>query len=125
MFHVRQLRPSDPTTGGSPLDEHGSLLRMGYVVLSAVAGAFTALGFAKWRDMSGTEVALTLVGGFSFAIFVTPWIATGWLGVAEGDTRSLAALTYVFGSGSNILLPAIIRSLKGLADRLFGTGGVA
>lgn len=107
------------------LDEHGSLLRFGYVMLSAAAGAFTALGFAKWRDMSPAEVCITLVGGFSFAIFVTPWIAHGWLGVDEGDTRSLAALTYVFGSGSNILLPAIIRSAKSVVDRLFGAGGAA
>lgn len=103
------------------MDEHGSLVRFGYVVLSAMAGAFTALGFAKWRDMTGPEVALTLIGGFSFAIFVTPWIAHSWLGVAEGDTRALAALTYVFGSGSNILLPTIIRAIK----RLLGSGDAA
>ncbi len=42
---------------------------------------------------------MTLIGGLSFAIFVTPWIAHGLLGIKEGDTRSLAALMYVFGLG--------------------------
>ncbi len=100
------------------VDDQSYILRFGYVALAAISGAFTALGFVKWKEMSRPELAMTLVGGFSFAIFVTPWIAHEWIGVAETNTRAIAALTYVFGSGSNILLPTIIRSVR----RLLGTG---
>jgi hypothetical protein len=100
------------------VDDHGQIWRFGYVALAALSGAFTALGFVKWRELSGAEIAMTLIGGFSFAIFVTPWIAHEWIGVAESNTRAIAALTYVFGSGSNILLPTIIRTVK----RIFPTG---
>lgn len=103
------------------VDDHGLFWRFGYVALAAVSGAFTALGFLKWKDMSRMEIALTLIGGFSFAMFVTPWIAHEWFSVEETNTRAIAALTYVFGSGSNILLPTIIRSVK----RLLGTGDAA
>lgn len=103
------------------VDDQSQFFRFGYVALAALSGAFTALGFLKWKELSNTEIALTLVGGFSFAIFVTPWIAHEWLGVAETNTRAIAALTYVFGSGSNILLPSIIRSVK----RFLGTGDAA
>jgi hypothetical protein len=95
--------------------------RFSYIALAAVSGAFTALGFLKWQDMSRSEILLTLVGGFSFAIFAAPWIAHDWMGIAETNTRALAALTYVFGSGSNILLPTIIRAVK----RFLGTGDAA
>lgn len=103
------------------VDDNSQFLRFGYVALAAVSGAFTALGFVKWKEMSRAELAMTLIGGFSFAIFVTPWIAHEWIGMAESNTRGIAALTYVFGSGSNILLPTIIRSVK----RLLGTGDAA
>ncbi len=103
------------------VDDQSYILRFGYIALAAVSGAFTALGFLKWKEMSNSEIALTLVGGFSFAIFVTPWIAHEWIGVAESNTRAIAALTYVFGSGSNILLPTIIRAVK----RFVGSGDAA
>lgn len=103
------------------VDDQSYILRFGYVALAALSGAFTALGFVKWQQLSRGELLMTLIGGFSFAIFVTPWVAHEWLGVAETNTRAIAALTYVFGSGSNILLPTIIRSVK----RLLGTGDAA
>lgn len=103
------------------VDDQGQLWRFGYVALAALSGALTALGFVKWKELSRADIALTLVGGFSFAIFVTPWIAHEWIGVAESNTRAIAALTYVFGSGSNILLPTIIRSVR----RLVGSGDAA
>lgn len=103
------------------VDDHGQIWRFGYIALAAISGAFTALGFLRWKEMSHSEIALTLIGGFSFAIFVTPWIAHEWVGVAESNTRAIAALTYVFGSGSNILLPTIIRAVK----RFVGSGDAA
>lgn len=89
-----------------------------YVVGAAAAGALTAVGAAKWRDMSRIEVGLTLITGFTFAIFVTPWIAHEWLGIPETNYRAIAGLTYVFGSASNILLPLIIGRLR----KLLGVG---
>lgn len=103
------------------MDDNSQYLRIGYVALAAIAGAITALGFQKFKTMTRTEIAITLAGGFSFAIFVTPWIAHSWFGVMETDTRAIAALTYVFGSGSNILLPTLIRAVK----RLLNTGDAA
>lgn len=94
------------------VDDQGHIWRFGYIALAAMSGAFTALGFLKWKELSSAEIAMTLIGGFSFAIFVTPYIAHEWLNIAEANTRAIAALTYVFGSGSNILLPTIIRTVK-------------
>lgn len=88
------------------------LIRFVYLTTAAIAGSVTALGAMRWRDMTRVEVALTLMTGFFFAIFVTPWIAHAWLGVAENDIRAVAGLTYVFGSASNILLPVVIRRLR-------------
>lgn len=100
------------------IDEHAVWLRYSYVALAALAGAITALAFKSWREMSRTEISLTLVAGFSFAIFVTPWLAESVFGVHPTNVRAIAALTYIFGSGSNILLPLIIRWV----GRVFGNG---
>lgn len=96
------------------VDENPYLLRL-YVMLAALSGALTALGFQRWKDMTRAEVALTLTAGFSFAIFATPWVVHDWMGVPDSNTRAIAAMTYVFGSGSNILLPTVIRGVKRLA----------
>jgi hypothetical protein len=65
-----------------------------------LSGASAALGIVKWHHLSRTELLMTLVGGFSFAIAVTPWIAHDWLGIIKISPRAIAAMTYVFGSGS-------------------------
>lgn len=100
------------------MDEHESYFRFGYVAMAAAAGAITALAFARWRELTRAEIMLTLVAGFSFAVFVTPWVAEAFLGIADSNVRAIAALTYIFGSGSNILLPMLIRWV----GRAFGTG---
>lgn len=89
--------------------EESSAYRLGYVTVAAAAGAITALAFTKWRDLTRTEILLTLLAGFSFAIFVTPWVAQSFLGIEPSNVRAIAALTYIFGSGSNILLPVLIQ----------------
>lgn len=89
--------------------EHETYFRFGYIAMAALAGAITALAFTRWRTLSRTEIALTLVAGFSFAVFVTPWVAESFFGIASTNVRAIAALTYIFGSGSNILLPMLIR----------------
>lgn len=100
------------------MDDHGLLFRFGYVLMAAAAGAITALAFTRWKEMTRSEIALTLVIGFSFAIFVTPWLASSVFGIEDSNIRAIAALTYIFGSGSNILLPVIIRWV----GRFFGNG---
>lgn len=102
------------------MEEHGPAFRMGYILMAAFAGAITALGFTRWKEMTRSEIALTFTIGFSFAIFVTPWLATAAFGIPDSNIRAVAALTYIFGSGSNILLPVIIRWV----GRFFGGGEV-
>ena len=92
------------------------LWRYLYICMAAIAGAVTALGAMRWREMTRLEIFFTLAGGFSFAIFVTPWVAHSIMGVAESNIRAIAALTYVFGSASNILLPVIIRKIRRVVD---------
>lgn len=95
------MNPEDPT------------IHVLYILGAAIAGAVTALAFMPWQKMSWQEITLTLFVGSSFAIFVTPWIANllPWLrGVRSVD---MAGLTYVSASGSNTLLPMLIRKLGG------------
>jgi hypothetical protein len=101
------------------MDEPSISFRMGYVGMAALAGAITALAFVKWKELSRGEILLTLVAGFSFAVFVTPWVAETFFGVEPTNVRALAAMTYIFGSGSNILLPLLIRSI----GRVFTVNG--
>jgi len=95
-----------------------TFMRHGYIALAAIAGAITALGSAHWREMKPAEIMLMLITGFSFAIFVTPWVAHSIFGIDEGNTRAIAGLTYLFGSGWNLLLPVAIRKIK----RMLGDG---
>jgi hypothetical protein len=90
-------------------DDHPLFLRLGYIVMAALAGAITALAFTRWKELSRAEIILTLVAGFSFAVFVTPWVAHQFFGVDDRNLRAIAALTYIFGSGWNIVLPKVIR----------------
>lgn len=96
------------------MDHNDPILRMVYTLMAAIAGAVTALAFMRWKDMGTTEIGLTLFVGASFAIFVTPWVAHIVFGVNQGDIRTVAALTYVTASGSNVLLPTLIRKLNKL-----------
>lgn len=100
------------------MDDYRETFRFGYVTTAAMAGAITALAFTRWRTLTRTEIALTLLAGFSFAVFVTPWVAHSIFGIDDGNIRAVAALTYIFGSGSNILLPMVIRWV----GRAFGNG---
>lgn len=96
------------------LDNNHTVLGLAYILMAALAGAVTALAFLAWKSMSRTEIALTLFVGASFAIFVTPWIAHLAFGLDQADVRTVAGLTYVTASGSNTILPMLIRRLKKL-----------
>jgi hypothetical protein len=101
-----------PQHGGYLMDQNDPMLKVVYVLMAAIAGSVTALSFLRWREMTWGEICLTLFVGFSFAIFVTPWIAHIAFGLNAADVRTIAGLTYVSASGSNILLPLLIRRLK-------------
>lgn len=96
------------------MDFDSALNRLLYTLLGAFAGAITALAFMKWKEMSKIEIALTVFVGFSFAVFVTPWLAQMVFGVADTDIRVMAGLTYVSASASNTLLPKLIRKVSKL-----------
>lgn len=83
-----------------------------YIPMAALAGAITALASSKVNEMTRTEMFLTVIAAFSFAIFVTPWIAVSWFKIDPNNVRAIAGLTYVFGSGANVLLPTLIRNMK-------------
>ncbi|WP_420142796.1 hypothetical protein [Sphingomonas sp.] len=86
--------------------------------MAALAGAITALSFKQWREMSTPEILMALAVGTSFAVFVAPWIAHNSLNVSESDARAVAGMTYIFGAGSNTLLPLLINWVK----RFLGQG---
>lgn len=65
---------------------------------------------SKWKEMGWVDIVLTLFVGASFAIFMTPWIAQ--VVFRATDPKTIAALTYLMASGSNIILPYLIRKLR-------------
>lgn len=103
------------------MDSNDSLLRGAYLALAALAGSITALSVRNWKEMTRSEILLTLFVGFSFAWFVTPWLAHSVLGVAEDGLRKISALTYIFAAGTNSILPMLIRSIQRAVERVFGS----
>lgn len=99
-------------------DFHSFLIRHLYIPLAAVAGSISALASTKVQSMSRWDVAVTFFAGFFFAIFVTPWVAASWFNIEDDNVRAIAGLTYLFGAGSNILLPFMLDQLK----RVIGSG---
>ncbi|KMS58685.1 hypothetical protein [Sphingobium cupriresistens] len=94
------------------------LVRYLYIPLAALAGAVSSLGARRWRTMTKAKMAMTVLMGATFAIFVTPWAAHEFVGVDEGDARATVALTYLFAIGAHVLLPWLIQKL----ERLIGAG---
>jgi|SRR6187402_1270656 len=99
--------------------DEGPLNRMIYAAMAAFAGSVTALAFMRWKEMSRVEIFLAVFVGFSFAMFVTPWIAHLAFGVSEADARTTTGLTYVMATGSNTILPTLVRRL----NRILGSEG--
>lgn len=89
-------------------------VRMGYTILAALSGAITSLAFMSWREMDWKTIVLTVFVGFSFALFVAPWIAHALMGINEGDARAVSMITYTSAAGAHIILPRIIRWVGGL-----------
>lgn len=94
------------------------LIKYLYIPLAALAGAISSLGARRWRNMSKGKIALAILMGSTFALFVTPWVAHEYIGVKEDDARAIVALTYLFAIAAHLILPWIIHRL----ERLIGTG---
>lgn len=90
-------------------DPKNVLVQHVYVLMAAIAGSVTALSLMRWKEMSTGEIALTLFVGASFAIFFTPWAAHELFGLKDSNVRTIAGLTYIAASGSNILIPKAIK----------------
>lgn len=88
-----------------------------WFVMSAIAGTITALAQMKYKQMTWSDIGLTLFSGFGFAVFFMPLVAHRWLGIAEHDTQATNAMVYIGGTGWNILLPFAIQRIKAV----FGT----
>ena len=93
------------------MEGEGAMMKIAYTLLAAFAGAVTALAFMKWKQMTWPEIVLTIFVGFAFAVFVTPWLARYMFG-SNIDVQTLSGLTYITASGSNTLLPMLIRWLR-------------
>ena len=93
--------------------------RLAWPLLASLAGAITALSFRPYKNMTWTEITMSLVVGTSFATFVGPLAATWIYGTGPVDIRMLGATFYLMASGSNVLIPLAIRKLTkaaGLSD---------
>lgn len=87
-------------------------LRHVWIVMSALAGSITALAHMKYREMSWSEIFMTVFVGFAFAVIFVPYVASSWLKIAEGDLRAINAVVYIGGTAWNSLMPLAIRKIR-------------
>lgn len=62
--------------------------------------------------MHRAEIVMTILVGVSFAVFVAPWVALNWFHIDRNDTQGLAAIVYVMGGGSHVLMPLLIGRVR-------------
>jgi hypothetical protein len=100
-----------------PTDHDGPVMRLVWPTLAALAGAVTALSFRPYKKLTPIEIIISLTVGTSFSVFVGPWVAVWVFGTGPVDIRLLGGLFYLMASGSNILIPIMVRKLA----QMFGT----
>ena len=86
-------------------------MRHVWLVMSAMAGAITALAQMKYKEMTWADIGFTLFSGFGFAVFFMPWAASKF-GILPDDIRGTNAVVYIGGTGWNILMPFAIQKAK-------------
>lgn len=86
-------------------------LRHMWLVMSALAGAITALAQMPYKNMTWADIGFTLFSGFGFAVFFMPWVAVK-MGVSPDDIRATNAVVYIGGTGWNILMPLAISKAR-------------
>ncbi len=79
-----------------------------WLVMAALGGTITALGQTKYKDMTWSEIAFSLLSGLAFAVFAVKPAAEHF----TDNSDVVAAMVYLGGAGWNILLPAAIMRLK-------------
>jgi len=82
-----------------------------WLVMSAMAGAITALAQTRYKVMTWADIGFTLFSGFGFAVFFMPWVAVK-MGVSPDDIRATNAIVYIGGTGWNILMPFAIAKVR-------------
>ena len=93
-------------------DEGVGGLRIIWPFLAAVAGSITALSFRLWQSMSRGQIAMALLTGTAFATFVGPLMADWVFGRGPVDFRKYGALLYLMATGSNILIPLLVKNWR-------------
>lgn len=96
------------------------LTRWLYPLIASLAGAVTALSFRPFKTMSSVEITLALFVGASFAMFVAPWVTKAVFGEGPIDVRLQGAIFYMMASGSNVLVPVVIKRLRAVSNALLG-----
>lgn len=86
--------------------------RILYTAMSALAGSVTALSFMKYKQMTWTEIALTLFVGFAFAVIAVPYIAADWMKIDIDNLRAICFVVYAGGTAWNVLIPVMIKRFK-------------
>ncbi len=99
------------------MNEHGAISAFLWAILASVAGALTALSYRPFEKMTKAEIFFSVFVGASFAIFVGPWVVKLVFGADPIDLRLQGALYYLLATGSNVLVPLLVRKLSGF----FGT----
>lgn len=92
-------------------DSNNPLAQLVWTLLASFAGALTALSFRPFKDMTKGEITVALTVGASFAIFVGPLVAQWMFGEGPVDIRILGGVFYLMASGSNILIPLLVKKL--------------
>lgn len=94
------------------VNDHGNdLARWMWSLLASIAGAITALSFRPFQKLSKIEITMALFVGASFAMFVAPWVIQIIFGKDPIDVRVMGAIFYLMASGSNILIPFLIKKI--------------
>lgn len=100
-------------------DNDDTIIRNVWIFLAALAGGVTALAFMNHREMSRTDIAMTVFVGTTFSLFVVPWLANKAFGVAVDDIRGIVACCYIGAAGAYTFIPAIVKKVRsGKGDTL-------
>jgi hypothetical protein len=88
-----------------------------YLTLAAFAGSITALSFKPFQKMTKAEICIAVFVGFSFSIFVGPYILHLIYDDKLVDYQIAGGILYITATGSNIFIPLAVRKVA----ELFGT----
>lgn len=96
------------------MNSDSPLLVWVWTILASIAGALTALSFRPFAQMSRAEIAMALFVGSSFAIFVGPWAVRAYYGDAPVNLQLVGGVFYIMASGSNALVPFLVRKFSNI-----------